>query len=62
MKKKSKKVNVKKLTKHIKKYKNTCLNDKQELRKFNEKIDNLIKELEREHEKQIRRILFLGEF
>ena len=58
MKKKSKKVNVKKLTKHIKKYKNTCLNDKQELRKFNEKIENLIKEFEQESQ----RIIYLGEF
>ena len=45
MKKKSKKVNVKKLTKHIKDFKNTCLNEKQQIRIFNGKVECLILEL-----------------
>ena len=58
MKKKSKKVNVKKLTKYIKNYKKTCLNEKQELRKFNEKVKDII----REFEKESQRIIYFGEF
>ena len=58
MKNKSKKVNVKKLTKHIKDFKNTCLNEKQVLRKFNEKVEHII----REFEKESQRIIYLKEF
>ena len=45
MKKKSKKVNVNELTKHIKEYRKTCLNEKQQIRIFNGKVECLIIEL-----------------
>ena len=44
MKKKSKKVNVKKLTNNIKEYRKTCLNEKQQIRIFNGKVECLILE------------------
>lgn len=44
MKKKRKKVNVKKIKKHIKEYRKTCLNDKQQIRIFNGKVECLILE------------------
>ena len=44
MKKKSKKVNVKKLIKHIKNYKKTCLNNNQQIIIFNGKVVSLILE------------------
>ena len=44
MKKQSKRTNVKKLTKHIKEYKETCLNNKQQIRIFNGKVEELILE------------------
>lgn len=42
MKKQRKRLNVKELTKHIKEYKKTCLNDKQQIRIFNGKVECLI--------------------
>lgn len=58
MKKKRKRLNVNELTKHIKDFKNTCLNEKQKLRKFNEKLEHII----REFEKESQRIIYLKEF